>query len=519
MAIICQALMDMLYRQNPELAECGLEMQRPDDEVKGIRLMPLSEDFMQDGYLYLTPSKYSCPDPDLLEKIWIISVSDDADEGCGNVPVIPGDISQVFNAFCTVFDSLSEWEQDVDLALAKEESLQHILNLCAEMIGYPVVIYDPSMKLLAYINERDEGNPWFHDIEERGYLIQDMFSNMSNLHIFEALEKNGEAIINAEDLETGTYSKIKLLKSSQESLGYVFLICIELQQMEACSGLFKILCEKVQLSLEKVSESLSLKQDYLYEYFIADVLNGNLTELEDISVRFRYIDIREGKQYVLMNLCFQEDTRIPLGYLSSTMKSVIRESYFFHYEEQPYVMLHLQEEDVNQERDVKIRMIRSILKQFDCVAVISESFDDITQIAYIRSQTDMTKWLYKRDLVSPDYENTILVEDCRSELMMLTCLETAPAEAWIHPAIKQIIQDDEDRNMKYIDFLNVYRKANCEVVSTAENLFMHRSNVTYHLGKVKDRYGLDTGDSEQCFDMVWSLRLLEFEEKMKKNCQ
>ncbi|MCC8142333.1 MAG: helix-turn-helix domain-containing protein [Lachnospiraceae bacterium] len=520
MSITRQALMNMFYRQNPEFAGDGAVLDAPDDEVKGIRMMPLSEDQMQEGYLYLAAGKHPFCDPAFRETMWIISVSDEADGAggdCCRIPTAAEDISYVFNAFCTAFDSLSKWEQNVDLALAKGEPLQQILNLSSDMMETPILIYDPSMKLIGHINERIENNPWFHDIIDRGYIIQDIFSNLSSHHIFEDLEQEGEALINAEDQKSGTYTKIKLMKSPTEILGYVFSIYYEFEQIGAHSGLFEILCDKIQLSLEKMSGSLSLKQDYLYEYFITDVLNGTLTELDDISVRFRYIDIPEGRHYVLMNLCFREDIRIPLGYLSSTMKSVIRESYFFHYEEQPYVMVHLQEEDEDQEREDKIRMMRSILKQFDCVAIVSENFKEITQLPYERSQTDKTNWLYKNGLMEPVYDNVIRVEDCRGELMMLMCLDTAPAEAWIHPAIKKIIQDDEDRNMKYIDFLNAYREANCEVGRTAEKLFMHRSNVTYHLGKVRDRYGLDANDSEQCFDMVWSLRLLEFEEKMREN--
>ncbi len=517
MAITLQALMDMFYRKNPEIVKHEPYRVRKDTEVKGIRFMALSGDQMQEGYLYLAPEKQSDLGTPKRDRIRALYFFDGTEEECGSFSCDTGDISCIFNAFCAAFDSLSKWEREVDLALAKGEPLQHILNLSADMIGLPLLVYNPSMKLLGHINEKVENNPWFHDIIQRGYLIQDIFANLSSHHIFEDLEKNGEAFLSAEDQESGTYTKINLLRSEEETLGYVFLISFDSEMVNFYSGLFQMLCDKIQLSLEQELGALSLRQDYLYEYILTDILNGNLTDPEDISIRLRYIDVPEAKHYVLLNLCFREDTRIPLGYFASTMKSVLRESYFFHYGEQPYVILHLQKDDGDEEREEKLLVLVSILRQFDCMAIAGESFEDLTQLPSVRSQTDIVGWLFKRDLVTPCPGNVIKVEDCRMEQMMLLCLNLAPAEAWIHPAIKKITQDDLNRNMKYIDFLNAYREENCEVGRTAERLFMHRSNVAYHLGKVKERYGIDAADSEQCFDMVWSLRLLEFAEKLKKD--
>ncbi len=516
MAVSFRALNDMFFKQYPEFDRSVRLPEEPDGEVKGIRML-LPDEQLQEGFCYIGASKLVHSRAEEGKAVWMIGVSDqteDKDGADGNTLITSKDVGYVLNAFWSSFERVSDWDREMDLELADGCSVQQILNMSLGLIDMPIHVYDPSMKLLGYINEQDKDNLYFQNIIQKGYLVQDLFSAISNGHVFEELEKDSETFITTYQ-PSGAYVSIKLIRNSQVPLAYVFVIHGWPTQIDAYRGLLSLLSEKIQYALEK-TEPLAQRQNYLYEYFVTDIMNGELDTPDDIAIRFHYIDISEAKHYVLLRLCFKEDTMIPLGYLSSAMKSVFSESYFFHYEEQPYVMLHLQNEDGIREREDVLQVMDSLLKQFDCIAVASGSFENLVLLSNVRSQIDMVSELFRKGMIRPLSGNVIRIENCRTEQMMMMCLNMAPADVWINPAIREIMEDDENRSMKYIDFLNTYREENCEVVRTAERLFMHRSNVTYHLRKIRERYGLDAADSEQCFDMVWSLRLLEFEEKLHK---
>ncbi len=517
MAVTRQALIDIFCRQNPEFADNRPDPAVKTEEVKGVLSMPSSPDQMEEGYLYIGTKNQTDSRPDSESNVWAFCVSDHADPECENLLVTDKDAGDVLNAFNIAFQTLSAWEREVDIALAKGSSLQQILNLSEEIIELAVIVYDPSLKLLGYINERSKDNIFQREIAQKGYLAQDIFSSMSDRHMFEDLKKHGETLIRANEQPTGTYTTIKYITASQVPLAYVFVIYEELPQIEPFRGILDMLCTKIQFTLEK-GTPFSQKQNYLYEYFLTDILSGNLKDPQDILIRFHYLDIPEGKHYVLLNLHFEKDMEIPLGYFSLIMDSVLQGGYFFHYRKKAYVLLHLQNDDGTEERETKLNVMDPLIREFECIAIASGCFEKLEQLPGICAQTDMVEQLFARGLVDLTSGSIIRCDDCRMQQMLWLCLQNAALDSWINPAVKKMLEDDARRNIKYIDFLNAYVEEKFNVSKTAERLCMHRSNVTYHLGRIKDRYGLDLEDRDQWMDISWNLMLIEFAEKINKSC-
>ncbi len=513
--VTMHALLDIFYRQNPEFSNNRPDPAGEEKEVKGVLLLPLDPERMQEGYLYVGTAKQAAGLPDEKKNEWVIAVSETDDADYANTLVTDMDAGYVLNAFCIAFQTLFSWERDMDIELAKGSPLQQLLNVSEDMIEPAVVVYDPSMKLLGYINEKSKNDQFHETIAKHGYLSRDIFSSMSDRHKFENLKENGETMIYANEQPPGTYTLIKYIASSQVPLGYVFAIHERLEEIDHYRGVLHMLCQKIQISLKGMAP-LSQRQNYLYEYFLTDILNGDLTDPEDISIRFHYLGIPKGTRYVLLNLRFSKDADIPLGYFSDIVSSVLKTSYLFHFRGKAYVIMHLQKEDSYSEREEKLQIIEPIMRQFDSVAIASACFEKLEQLPDARTQTDLMEQLFDRHLVKPLSGNVLKSEECRAQRILEICLENEGLDFWIQPALQRMLEDDARRNIKYIDFLTTFLKERLNVSKTAEKLCMHRSNVTYHLGKIKERYGLELEDGDQWIDILGDLIMIEFSRALDK---
>lgn len=78
----------------------------------------------------------------------------------------------------------------------------------------------------------------------------------------------------------------------------------------------------------------------------------------------------------------------------------------------------------------------------------------------------------------------------------------------VHPFGRMCL-DDLECATSQMSVVLTYLAYNCKATPTAEALHMHRNNVLYHLGQIKQRYGIDLDDAEMRFEVALLARFMD----------
>lgn len=96
------------------------------------------------------------------------------------------------------------------------------------------------------------------------------------------------------------------------------------------------------------------------------------------------------------------------------------------------------------------------------------------------------------------------------------CLRTHDAAVYCHPALLDMLAYDRKHATDYAGILYAYLKNSSHQGRTANALGICRGTLAYHLERLRERFGVDTGDAQSNFRFLLSYQLLELAQKRRE---
>ena len=192
MLITMDLLLTRSTVQNPEIAVIRRAKR---NAVEDVKLLPGSAGFasLSPEHLYMTDRT----DPAFLSSlpksanVLCAAQSTAAQVAWPDVTVLQTemDFADLYNALHQCYHDFMEWERRIDYAIYQENDFQDLIDASEELLDLPMLVYDPSLKLLAFSKRHQNlDDKIFQDAVRTGYLNPDAVSYFRQTHFFDEMK-------------------------------------------------------------------------------------------------------------------------------------------------------------------------------------------------------------------------------------------------------------------------------------------------------------------------------------------
>ena len=92
---------------------------------------------------------------------------------------------------------------------------------------------------------------------------------------------------------------------------------------------------------------------------------------------------------------------------------------------------------------------------------------------------------------------------------MLAHIPEEQVQFLISPDIARLQEAEGQYSFSLVDTLRAYLECNCNLIRTAEHLFLHKNTLLYRLNHIKNLIRCDLSDADERLLLMLSFKLLE----------
>ena len=405
-----------------------------------------------------------------------------------------GDPAEAFNALAAAKNSLDSLNSTLSLC----DSDQETVDRASIHLGIPMFYLDASYRILAMTKSLDfpGDEEWIH-MSEKGFLSP----------------KNARKMKDAGDLDLLAPARTPMLYRS-DIYPFPSVICNVWLEGQFVSRLNVLCvngdtspltvrsCELITAHLERIRRRQgSLTSDGPLQSMLIDLLHGLRLSDELIRDRLKALPHMEGS---LMQLFYADvkarNDRQLAPYYASLLKRLYPEESFLPliYQEQLILLAYAPDEAGFDTLTVKLAHFFSDHK-FRCG--VSNHFRSLGELRGYYGQAAAA--------LEASPENGL---SFYRDIMLERMLSHIPAEQvpfLISPDIFRLQEAAADFSFSLIDTLRVYLECNCNLIRTAERLFLHKNTLLYRLNHIRSIIRCDLNDADDRLLLMLSFKLLE----------
>lgn len=399
------------------------------------------------------------------------------------------------------YNLFKSWHSALERILLEGGTLQKMVELTEPVLKAPLLVYDPSLKLVGRTMNIQTNDRIYNEVIRQGYLSDKAIEYFRSANAFQVLNLRGN-VKAAPDQIKGYHDYILRLQDGNETLGYGVLLQSDTNQ-EYQVYIFQEMCRQICSKL-KQDQHQSAAADYL----LRDILNRTITEPEVIRERVKYVGLDYEGNYVLLLLSFQVSNNVPVSYAANVFKSLFPSARVFLYQNDILTLMSLRKLSEtkfrHQMEEVKRRLEPELGRQ-KMKAVASKSFRTIADIgtAYEQCRIGLLFGRGEKDFV--------YYEDHWLRHMLYLCDREIPLTSFCEPVIWEIAAEKKSGAVPPLTILRTYLENDRNLTYCAKTLHMHRNNVLYHITRLAERYNLNLDDSEQRLRLLISLKIYEYQ--------
>lgn len=491
MIITLAMLWDNLNQTYPEL-ETELYTNSP---VRGIKLLPPTDERLSEEILYLGRQENGI---DLIYN--------------GKRSFVGWEshilLEEMFNALQDSYNRLRDWDMEMHLSLLEGCGAEKLLELSESILGNPVTVMDPSFKLLARSSHAESPSAIYNEVCRNGYLSAEMVKLYFARGYLNDLVSSGKD--GAFQIERGFITITRALKYQRRLIGYLTMPCTQSPYSEGLAACFACLGDGIAQCMSRELQSHTLNR-YMYEYFLADLLEGRNLEPPHLQERLNYIGLPWEGKFRLLELEWTEGDHLLDHYLSQQVAELIPNEKVFVYGKS--VLVFIQDE---QRLDWVLERLGSFLKQRQGRCGVSRRFSRLTDIRKAYQQTaaalrlgcrvSTLRTLYQLGVETCHYDESIFHYDRYAPYHMVE----AAADAGLYsPLLDELIERDLREHNDNLRVLYGYLLCERRPTVAATYLHMHRNNVIYRVGRIESMLSISLEDAHIRRELEASLMVLE----------
>ena len=398
--------------------------------------------------------------------------------------------------------------------LLRAHDLQQIIDLARPLLGHPLILSNGSYTVMAISKDEDIEDPRWQEIRSSGGVPLGVATDSGIYECYRRSLETGRPAVDVND--QGVYMLRKALAGGGRVLGYldapIYADHVEEEELE----LFDLLCSVLTAELQRDPDRAN-PPDSMMDYFVYDLLEGNITDPERIQERFDYFhwDLFDKGKVQIITIRGSKRELVPENMLFRRLMDEISAAFaglrVFIYVNQIKLLYPVRQDQ--RDDGALLKRLEALLEEEDLVAGISRPLISIQTIADFNRQAERAAELGRR--FHPDrrihfydsyaiYYALELAE--RRESMMQFC----------HSAIILLRDYDLAHETDLLESLRVYLTHNRSIGESAAALYIHRNTMNYRIARINELTGVDLSDSDVFCHLLFSFYALDYREKQPK---
>lgn len=414
---------------------------------------------------------------------------------------------ELFNLVLSTFQRYYDFENRLGCILAQDGSLTELCFAASEFFHNPVYIHDDLFSVIAH-SRRVEGMLEFEYNERTDklhiplWLIEEFkfdksYTSTLSLH---------HASIWGNDQYP--YSMRSLFVNIWDDQRYCGRLLINEIASSLLPGQFyaaEYVGRYVTVLLQHLRQRKNLRHRNFEETLIA-LMTGEEVDARDLHTVLRILDWSETDQYLCLklrnqdaNLSIRSDSALH-GLLSSILQGCV----IFHHQQELCILVNINQHHLD---PLVVRQKLAPHIRDSCMHCgISNPVDGIRAIRFGFSQADMTLHYITQEEGS---DWIMFFSNCALNYVRDRSCQEMPRNYLVHPVLLDLKHYDQNNGTQYYDTLRAFLLCERNIPVAANALIIHRTTLTYRLGKIQELVKLNLNDERLRLYLLLSFYLLE----------
>ncbi len=477
-----------LEGDTPRLRGCQLYCGQSPLQEDLIYLLPEGvQDFPIDTYSYITP--------------------EDLQGRAPHIRCVRHPINEVLNTILTTFQHYHDFEMQLGAIVTGGGSLSDLCLLSSDFFRNPVYIHDNMFTVLA-MSHRVDGTLKLEYNEKNGrihiplWLIDDFkFDNSYR----STLEQHHASIWGNDQYPFNMRSLYVNLWDGSQYRGRLLINEISTPLQPGQFQAAEYLAEYIMMILRRNDRDRNHHYRSFDDTFI-DLISTGQADRYDLEAMLDVLDWDARDQYLCLKLQSQ-DSDIAIrsdGALRSKLASLLQHYFSFYYEQQLCAVVNLTRFRVSPHA-IRLQLAPHIRDSY-MFGGLSSPVSGILTIGSGFRQADIA---LRAAAAAKHSQWLVSFADCALDYIQSCAAEQLPPELLAAPVLQELRQFDKAHSTQYYDTLRAFLLHERSIPKTAEALIIHRTTLTYRLGKLQEQWNLNLDDSDTRLYLLLSFRLLD----------
>ena len=424
----------------------------------------------------------------------VVSIGPSAVEAANHINLQQGELARVFNALAAA----KSWLDGLRGMLALCDSDQELVDRTSIHTGLPMFYLDESYRVLAMTRSLPfDGDPeWVH-MTEKGYLSPQNARRMKESGDLDLLAPTLKPVVYRSDIYPFP-SIVCNVWLDGRFVSRLNILCVN----GDTSPLMVRACEITIAHLERIQRRRgTLSSDGPLQSMLLDLLRGIRLSEDLINDRLKAVPHLAGS---LMQLFFVDmdagDDRQIAPYYASLLKRLYPEETFLPlvFEQQLVLLAYAPNEVGFDSLTVKLA---HFFATHHLRCGVSNHFRRLRDLRGFCGQA-----LSALEADCP--EGMSFYRDIMLE-RMLSYIPADQVPFLISPDLFRLEEANAQYSFSLVDTLRTYLDCNCNLIRTAERLFLHKNTLLYRLNHIKSIIRCDLNDADERLLLMLSFKLLE----------
>jgi len=450
--------------------------------------------------------------------IFLCPRSEAAMETLPNLYQIPGEAneSMLFRKVQEGFHKIQAWNKAMHISLIQQRGLQDLMTLSEPIIKNSIHITDSAFTLVACTNGIVPLDPAIKKLRARGGHDSEFVQKIGG-------PKGISTWAKYNDIGVVHYPKVspfdmvyKVHHFQYTYYNHTVMVCDHVPYSPAIKDLFAMLVENLSVAIEANWNRERQQQTHsaLFSALLDGERNGDNLELLTAQA-----DLPMVGNYMLLQC--KPLFGMPMVRVLRELSELLPNALVSEFNGAPVALLNFtgKKEPLD---DAAANRLEEFLHRYDLTCAASEAYEELGLSRMAYRQTSLV--LQIDGGAALDFLGTDLNPNGRytrirnfgknSVYYLLGGLSAEDRILWQKSRygriVEELLQSDQARQTRGLRLLYTFLNSDRNATVTAQLLHMHRNNVTYHIEKLQDRFGIDLEDPGTRFQLLASCILMAF---------
>ncbi len=422
------------------------------------------------------------------------------DPGC-SLLVTRTDFEATYFAAAEAFEAFNDLENDLRDSILAGEGLDSLLAICARFFKNRVQVLDQAFNVVAGFN------PVVDPISSEVLDYQQDVSTFSPSTLDEMSKNN--LLLETYAFKTAQFHQSSLFRHrsiisnlfhDDQYLGKLLIIESESSLGQGAIDVANQIVPFISHLMQKRSSELDVTL-HSTEHFMSEIIKGNISDAAFIAAQIASLGWQMNDWFSILAIDINASSLI--DFYTQIIRQHLTGSVVFPASSGLAAVVRLNPENPAETK----KHILQVLEEIHLQSGMSEPFNDFRLSSDHFIQACSAQSAAAR-MQSPGLHQ---YQDHAIDHLFLVMAQAEQHRAFIHPAIRTIVQYDEANNTEYLATLKTYLTSNFNQVLTAKRLHIHRKTLQYRLERLTQIAQVYLDDSNEQIRLALSIKFFEHE--------